>query len=348
MFSGHATADGTLRYAQRFSSHQSFYRIAQEWTVSSVGLGTYLGGMDDEADESYRKAIAAAVKGGINVLDAAINYRHQRSERSIGAALADLFKEGIARRDEVVVCTKAGFLTPGAIDRTTLDLDQVVGRSHSMAPEFLDDQIDRCRQNLGLETIDVFYLHNPETQTGYVDRAEFLKRLAAAFERLEKIAADGRIVFYGTATWDGYRKSPPMLELESIVDLARDIAGDSHHFRFIQLPFNLAMTEAFGNRNQPSNGSKVSLLEAAAQHGISVVGSASILQSRLASGLPETLHDALPGLTTDAQRALQFARSAPRLAVALVGMGREEHVAQNLGVAAVPPVDAARFAELFR
>jgi aryl-alcohol dehydrogenase-like predicted oxidoreductase len=348
MFAARATPEGTARYAVRFPGYSGFYRQTNSWTVSSIGLGTYLGGMDDEADRSYIRAIRAAVEGGINVLDTAINYRHQRSERNIGAALGDLFKSGAVRRDEIVVCTKAGFLTPGATDRASLDPDQVVGRSHSMAPDFLEDQINRSRENLGLETIDVFYLHNPETQTGYVDGQAFLRRLAAAFERLESLVNKGWISYFGTATWDGYRKSPPALELESLLSLAREIAGDNHHFRFIQLPFNLAMTEAFGSRNQPQNGRTVPLLEAAAAAGITVVSSASILQSRLATGLPETLHEVMPGLTTDAQRALQFTRSAPGISVALVGMGREEHVAENLGIARVPPVDEARFAELFR
>src|SRR5437762_3520990 len=167
MTPGCATTSGTARYTSRFSTNQ-FYREAVGLNVSSLGLGTYLGGLDERVDDAYASAVATAVCGGINFLDSAINYRHQRSERSIGAALASLFASGEFKRDEIVVCTKAGFLTPGAVNAATLRDGDVVGGMHSMAPDFLDDQIDRSRANLGLDTLDVFYLHNPETQLGHI------------------------------------------------------------------------------------------------------------------------------------------------------------------------------------
>ena len=74
--------------------------------ISSIGIGTYLGEPDSTTDESYTNAIESAVEGGINILDAAINYRLQRSERSVGSALEKLFAAGFAR-EEVLICTKA-------------------------------------------------------------------------------------------------------------------------------------------------------------------------------------------------------------------------------------------------
>src|SRR5262249_287827 len=119
MTPGRATPAGTARYTSRFPAVE-FYRIASPLSVSSLGLGTYLGGLDESVDDAYTAAVAAAVCGGINFLDSAINYRHQRSERSIRAALARLFASGEFQRDEIVVCTKAGFLTPGALDPAPL------------------------------------------------------------------------------------------------------------------------------------------------------------------------------------------------------------------------------------
>ena len=79
--------------------------------MSSIGLGTYLGNADAATDENYRKAIVRSVEKGVNVFDTAINYRFQRSERSIGQALRDLTESGRAARDEIVIATKAGFIS---------------------------------------------------------------------------------------------------------------------------------------------------------------------------------------------------------------------------------------------
>jgi aryl-alcohol dehydrogenase-like predicted oxidoreductase len=338
MTAGRATSSGTSEYASRFPAH--FYRGVAGLRVSSLGLGTYLGGPDERTDAAYSEAVTAAVRGGINFLDSAINYRNQRSERSIGTALARLFEAGEARREQIVVCTKAGFLTPGAVDPATLREEDVIRGMHAMAPDFLADQIDRSRANLGLDAIDVFYLHNPETQLAYISREAFEERIRAAFERLERIAAEGKIGWYGAATWEGFRQASGGLGLLRLVEIAREVGGEKHRFRFIQLPFNLAMTEALTHRPECLNGDMVSVLAAAQDAGVSVVASASILQSKLARGLPPSLAQHIPGLDTDAQRAIQFARSAPGISVSLVGMSSAAHVRENLAVSQVAPLAA--------
>ncbi len=338
MTAGLATSSGTTAYASRFPDY--FYRAASGLRVSSLGLGTYLGGLDERTDHAYTEAVIAAIRGGINFLDSAINYRNQRSERSIGTALARLFTAGEVRREEIVVCTKAGFLTPGAVDPATLREEDVIRGMHAMAPDFLADQIDRSRANLGLDAIDVFYLHNPETQLAYISREAFEERIRAAFERLEKIVAQGRIGSYGAATWEGFRQASGGLGLLRLVEIAREVGGVEHHFRFIQLPFNLAMTEALTYRPERWEGGMVSVLDAADDAGINVVASASILQSKLAAGLPAVLAERIPGFDTDAQRAIQFARSAPGITVALVGMSSAAHVRENLAVSQIAPLAA--------
>jgi len=333
---GYATPAGTAGFAARFRAH--FYRKFDGLTLSTLGLGTYLGNADDATDRAYEGAVDAAVRGGINFLDAAINYRNQHSERSIGAAVAPLFQEQALQRDRIIVCTKAGFLTPGAVP-TFLKPADVVGGMHSMTPEFLADQIERSRANLGLETIDVFYLHNPETQLGFVPRSEFEARILRAFQGLEEAVKAGKIRYYGTATWNGYRVRPDAadaLNLTRLIEIAHEAAGDRHHFRFIQLPFNLGMVEGSG------------LLETAERAGIAVVASASLLQGRLASNLPEVLAEKIPSLTTDAQRAIQFTRSTPGITTALVGMSKTAHVAENLGVQSVAPLSREAYAAIFQ
>ncbi|MCW5981640.1 MAG: aldo/keto reductase [Bryobacteraceae bacterium] len=353
MLHGQATADGTARYAARFSPSGSrgFYRQAGEWMVSSLGIGTYLGGMDDGASRGYLEAIRAALGGGVNFIDTSLNYRHQRSERDIGAAIQEQAQAGALARDEFVVCTKAGYLVPNAVPKDLLREPDVAGGMHSMAPAFLADQLERSRRNLGLQTVDVFYLHNPETQREFFPEDEVYARFLAAFRALEEFVAGGRIGCYGAATWQGFRSPPSSgraLSLTRLADIARQAGGDGHHFRFIQLPFNLAMPEAFTEKNERIGGRPATVLEAAVELGITVVASATLLQSRLARDLPEALEELLPGARTDAQRAIQFTRSTPGVAVALVGMGNPAHVKENLEVASLEPATADAYARLFR
>jgi aryl-alcohol dehydrogenase-like predicted oxidoreductase len=348
MLAGRATPEGTSRYRDRFSKFREagHFRHAQELWLSSIGLGTYLGEPDDSADAEYTHAIVAALRSGINVLDTAINYRHQRSERNIGAALRTLTDSVEIQRDAVFVSTKAGYLSfdgnmpadPRAyfmreyVEPGILDPAQLAGGMHCIAPKYLENQTDRSRRNLGLETLDLFYLHNPESQLNDISREAFYDRVKLAFTMLEEQVKASKIRFYGMATWNGFRvpdTARDYLDLFAIAAIAREAGGESHHFRFLQLPFNLAMPEAYSLRNQGLGKEKVSLFNAAAELGISVTGSATLFQGRLTHSVPDPVRKML-GMKTDAETAIQFARSAPGITTALVGMGHEEHVKENL------------------
>ena len=352
---GCATASATAAYPTVAGPlPPEHFRNFDGLTVSSIGLGTYLGDETDEQDRAYGAAVVDAVNLGCNLVDTAINYRAQRSERVVGQALAALGREGGLARDQFVVCTKGGYIAfdghvppdPAAYVRDTyvrtgiLQPEEIVGGAHAMAPRFLADQIGRSLRNLGVACIDVYYVHNPETQLGALPRAEFRTRIRAAFELLEQQVAAGRIGRYGVATWNGFRRPPDARDHLSLAELVNDaeaVGGSAHHFKVIQLPYNLAMPEAFAAATQLVGGERLTSLEAAARLGVAVVASASILQGQLARKLPQAIVDALPGLTTHAQRALQFVRSTPGVTTALAGMSRREHVEENLGVARIPP-----------
>jgi len=359
-----ATKEGTARYAQRFSGRAAadHFREAHRMFLSSVGLGTYLGQPSEKTDGAYTAAVVAAVESGINVIDSAINYRFQRSERSVGAALAQLRTKGF-EREEIVLCTKGGYLTPdGAmpgdpneyffheyIQRGIFSAKDLAADSHCMTPKFLKDQLGRSLRNLGVECIDVYYLHNPETQLAEVAKPEFLERLRAAFEFLESAVEAGEIRYYGLATWNGFRQDPrarDAMQLAEIAQIAQEIAGGMHHFRFVQLPFNLGMTEALTQGNQMVRERERTMAEAAADLDITLIASASLLQGQVAHNLPRFVAEAF-GLENDAERALQFARSAPGITTALVGMSRVEHVKANARLAGVPPATVDDFSKLF-
>lgn len=351
MIPGLATPESTQRFAARHAPLQvhGFFRPAQRRAISTLGLGTYLGALDEATDARYTESVIAAVRGGINFLDTSLNYRHQRSERNVGAALRSLIEiKKECRREEVMVATKAGYLVPDAVPLGQIHADDVAGGMHSMAPAFLEDQLERSRVNLGLESIDIFYLHNPETQLGFVSLDVFYARCRAAFETLERAAAAGKIGFYGMATWEGFRQREGGLSLVRAEQIAREVGGEAHRFRFIQLPVNLAMPEAYTHRREAwPNGEKTTVLEAAVRLGITPVASATLMQARLAQGLPEKLAQVFPGATSDALRAIQFTRSTPGIASALVGMSRIEHVESNLAVARLRPIAAEQYAALF-
>ena len=132
-----------------------------------------------------------------------------------------------------------------------------------------------------------------------------------------------------------------------MVKLARDLAGDQHHFSFIQLPLNLAMPEALFFENQNLGDEYVSVLQAAEALNVNVVASASILQGQVARGLPESVRESLGALATDAQTGIQFVRSAPGITTALVGMSSLSHVEENLQLVQVESASAAELIGVF-
>jgi len=154
----HATAESTKRYADRFRSlaASGHFREAHGLTLSSLGIGTYLGQPDDKTDGSYAASVVAAVENGLNVIDTAINYRFQRSERSIGTALKQLAQKGFSR-DEFILCSKGGYLTPDGsmpsdpneyfyreyIQPGIFQSNDIVQGSHCMTPRFLENQLGR-------------------------------------------------------------------------------------------------------------------------------------------------------------------------------------------------------------
>jgi aryl-alcohol dehydrogenase-like predicted oxidoreductase len=209
--------------------------------------------------------------------------------------------------------------------------------------------LERSLANFGLESIDVFYLHNPETQLTEVSAPEFRKRIRDAFAFLESAVASGKVGAYGMATWNAFRedpKSPGYLSLEAMTGIASEIGGAAHHFRFVQLPFNLAMPEALTRPNQVVAGKTMPMVQAARDLRINLVTSAALLQGQLLKNLPPFVRAAL-NLQNESELALQFARSVPGLTTALVGMSRVEHVRANLVLVGVEPASREQFLKLF-
>jgi aryl-alcohol dehydrogenase-like predicted oxidoreductase len=361
---GRATPEATEQFANRAIQTRHLpadhFRVGPgKLRLSSLGLGTYLGNPDAPTDHVVEQAVAVCLTSGrVNVLDTAINYRLQRAERSVGRAVRRLVEQGTVSRAELFVATKVGYLAPDSeagvpaarwvqeelVDKGVLAVEDLVGGANAMSESYLKDQFARSRENLGVETVDLLYLHNvADAQLPEIGPKEFEERLSRAFRVLEEFRSSGDLGSYGLATWECLRTpadTPGHFDLELAVRIARAVGGADHGFRFVQFPFNLAMPEAWAARTQRVGSERVPVFQAARQLGLGVFTSMPLMQGQLAR------HGPRRGGLSPAQTALQFARSAPGTIGALVGQKRTEHLSENLEVAGRSPWDRTTFEEL--
>ena len=362
MISGFATSEGTKEFYKNSSVNLSNFKQIHNLTLSNVGIGTYLGEANDKTDELVKNAVKQSILSGVNVIDTAINYRAQKAERSVGKAISELITEGKITRDQIFISTKNGYITNDAdvkqefweyikneyTQKGVLKEGDVTSGYHCMTTAYLDDQLERSLRNLGLDCIDLLYLHNAvEGQIKDVSKEKFLENLESVFELYEQKRKEGKIKFYGMATWECFRVSPDnpqYLSLQDTVALAKKIGGENHGFRFIQLPYNMYYDQALLAKNQILDGKPVSLLESAVKLNIGVFTSVPLMQGRLLTpgAMPE-FNDLTPSL-----RALQFIRSSPGVLAPLVGQKSPEHVSENLKIMKIPPMPEDEFLVLVK
>ena len=352
-----ATAAGTRDFVLRYEGKipEDHFREWRSLHLGSIAMGTYLGPHDADTDTLYEKAFRTATTFGCNWIDTAINYRCMRSERVVGQTLEELFTEGALRREEIFLSTKGGyipfedepppniraFIRANYVETGLMEPEDLVGGCHSLAPRFLKDQIERSLENLRLEAIDLYYLHNPEVHAAVLREDDFEDRLRRAFAVMEEEAEKGRIVRYGVSSWDAFRvdiSHPSYLSVARLVEIAREVGGDGHRFAGVQIPFNAAMMEGFALNAQEVEGAQLCAVDAAKRFGLLVAASAPLLQGRILAKFPDFLAKGMKELDSHAVRAIQFARSVPGVHAVLVGMSREEHVAENLSLARRGPL----------
>ena len=362
MIAGYATPEGTKKFAERqHVTSQKNYKNIHNLTLSNIGIGTYLGNPDTETDYTVQGAVKKSILGGINVIDSAINYRAQKAERSVGNAISQLIDNNDISREEIFVSTKNGYVTnDGDIKE---DLMQYVMREygktgivkegdispgyHCMTLPYLNDQLERSLKNLGLECIDLMYLHNSVEGQTHLPREQFLKNLKDVFEFYEKKRKEGKIRFYGMATWECFRvtpENPLFLQLTEVMDIATQVGGDEHGFRFIQLPFNLVLDQAYMLKNHNVDGKTVSALEAAQKFNLGVFTSVPLMQGKLLTV------DTIPkfGNSSTSVSLLQFIRSTPGITAPLIGHKLESHVKENMDVMKIPPLTDLEFNDLVK
>jgi aryl-alcohol dehydrogenase-like predicted oxidoreductase len=315
-------------------------------TEPSVGLGTYLGDATDEADAHLEEALDAGIDAGIDVIDTALNYRQQRSERVIGRVLRRLDD---AARDEITLFTKAGFVPWEALpprDEEAYYRERVIATGlaearelapggHCIAPRYLRWSVAQSLANLGVARVDVVFVHNPEAQRTIASQDEVYARLRRAFEALESLVQEGCVGAYGVATWEAFRQAPDgpeHLSLARIVEAAREVAGARHRLRFVQAPLSLLHPEGVTRRTQTVPGAApCSLVSAARSLGVQLITSAPLGGGELRTMAPD---------------ALDFARSAPGVSRALLGVRTAAHAALAISRTRSPRLDVAQLLAL--
>ena len=366
LLTGYSTPSGTkeyLKYAIKMGKPESHFRLFDQLFLSSIGMGTYLGQPNSKDDLDMENAIYESIKSGaVNVIDTAINYRAMKSEKSIGRSLIRLINDGIITRDNVFICTKNGYITndgdypglglmeymqdmfiaPGLIDRKDISSGYNV-----LNPSYISKCIDKSLMNLHLSTIDLVYIHNAyESWHNDVNKEQFNEMLSKVFEVYEKYRIANKIRYYGMATWTCFRVengNKEYLSLEEMVKIAENVGGRSHGFRFIQLPYNLAYSEALLLKNQSVGLEKnLTILEAAQRLNIKIFTSIPLFQGRLLqSKIPDYV-----GLTDPVAKLIQVLRSSPSVVAPLIGYKKMEHLKQDLGISNIPPLKPEEFKEV--
>jgi aryl-alcohol dehydrogenase-like predicted oxidoreductase len=288
---GAASAEATSALAQRSPFAATGYTTLGKTGLvcSRLGFGGYR--VDDETP-AHHQALLDALRGGVNLVDTSTNYTEGASERLFGQALGEIVRGGERRREELIVVSKIGYVQGENLERAQereaagRPLPEVVkygeGVWHCIHPEFLADQLTRSLARLGIETLDVCLLHNPEyflmdaheRSYGTLDRRrrDFYARLAASFGFLEEQVRAGRIRAYGVSSNTAARPAndPEATSLTRMLEAAREAGGAGHHFRVLQLPLNLFESGAVLERSDGPDA-KQTVLDVARAAGVGVL-----------------------------------------------------------------------------
>jgi aryl-alcohol dehydrogenase-like predicted oxidoreductase len=361
---GFASSEGTKKFRDNAIKKGKSYLHFKEFDdliLSSIGMGTYLGDLSKEDDIDIENALYESVKShAINVIDSAINYRAMKSEKSIGRSITRLVNDGIISRDEIFVSTKNGYITNDG-DYPMLDVWEYIQRMYIstgiikaedissgynvLNPAYIEKCIERSRFNLKLDTLDLIYIHNAfESWNQDVSKNKFFDMLSKVFEVYEKFRSKNKIRYYGMATWTCFRvgeENKEYLSLDEVYNIAKSIGGIDHGFRFIQLPYNLAYSEALFLKNQNvGNEKKLTILEAAKKLKIGVFSSVPLLQGKL---IQTKIPNYSETLTDPIMKLLQIIRSSPSIIAPLIGQKKMDHVNKNNKISEIPPLSEEEF-----
>jgi aryl-alcohol dehydrogenase-like predicted oxidoreductase len=330
-----------------------------------LGIGTYLGQITPEDDRDLENAVYESVKSGaMNVIDTAINYRSMKSEKNIGNAMKKLIEEGTISREQVFISTKNGYITNDGdfptvdvleymqnmfISQGVIEPKDISSGYNVLNPNYIRKCIDKSLTNMQLDTIDLVYVHNAyESWVEDIDKKEFDEMIRRVFQVYEEYRSKNKISYYGMATWTCFRLphgEREYLSLEEMVNIAQEVGGKNHGFRFIQLPYNLVYREAYLLKNQSvGNDNDLTILQACNKLNIGVFTSVPLLQTKLfGAEIPDYL-----GYDNQLLKIVQITRSTPNVLAPLIGQKKPNHVKENIQLAKVEPLTFEQFNEAIK
>jgi aryl-alcohol dehydrogenase-like predicted oxidoreductase len=367
-----ANFDATYNFAKKNATYKDFYIKHNDLIFSKLGLGTFV--KEPYKEENYLfdyvDAVKSAIRGGINVIDTASNYRYQESEKEIGKAISELIETKEVSREELIICSKGGFIqlevpfpknpyhwiedniiSKGLATSEDIELDQ-----HCMTPEFLEYSCRESLKNLQVDSLDIYYLHNPEMQLKAMGEEKFYALVERVFTKFEALADEGLFKHYGVAVWNAFiydEENDEHINIEKLYDIAKKVGGDNHRFKYLQTPLNIAKSAIYSNKNQKmKDGEYYSTLQVAHKLNLGVITSSSLLQMNLfkSSFKPEVgyILDKDMQLSSDIQLALQFVRSTPTVVTSLFGSHNSEHIAQNIEISKIKATPKAMYDLIYR
>lgn len=171
--------------------------------VTPVAMGCWpIAGVTsvDVTEEASLATLEAAFEAGINFFDTAYCYGYEgESERLVGKVLG-------SRREKVVIATKCGI--HWGPDRK---------QARDARPETIARECDESLRRLGMEYIDLYYLHGPDPATPLARSAEALRKLLES----GKVRAVGVSNFSSVEQYEEFAAECP-------------IAADQPHYNMLQ------------------------------------------------------------------------------------------------------------------
>ncbi len=366
-----ATPEGTYQFAKHFNDYKDFYTKSNNLVFSKLGIGTF--NKEPYKEENYLfhyiEGIKQAVRSGINLIDTASNYRYGESEKEIGIALQELFASDEITRENIIVCSKGGFIqlsypfpknpyewiNENIINANLALAEDIELDQHCMTPDFLEYSCKKSLENLQLSCLDIYFLHNPEMQLTRLGKEAFYKEIEKIFIRFEKLADEGLFKYYGVAVWNAFIldvSEAEYISLEKLVRIAQKVGGENHRFRYIQTPFNIAKTQAYSVNTQRVKDESCTLIQAARRLGVDIISSSSLLQMNLfkKSFNREVgfILDESMTLKNDIQLALQFVRSTSGIISSLFASKVPVNIKNNIKIASIKATPPSRYNLLYR
>ncbi len=316
--------------------------------VSNIGLGTRCNTPDRPSRSHMETLIQFALKRGINLLSTDPSVTGH-SETVLGQSLSKSFDEGLVRREQVVVVSKAGRVPHRFEQRSheSLDYERTRDEARIAYPSttlpgyrcfdtgWIKESLSRSRSSLGVKTVDILMLDGLEWGLATWGNS-WRERISRLFEALEMERSLGALSWYGVASRVGvfcYPGHHLHLPIEALVDLANNVSGPTNGFCFVEVPLNVTIPAAATRISQPLHGNRGSVLLAAVDFGLKVLASSPFNHGRVFDQIePETVIEQNGIFFSAAQWMLQFVRSIPGVSCCILGTTDEVHLDKALAV----------------